>query len=470
MKVLLANPPGPWLRCRWDIKTSKSFMKYYPFPVRLSYATAVLKKSGYDAHIVDATAEEMDRRQFISKFKEMDPDLLIWETTASSFDYDLKTMKMLKEIKPKLLIAASGYHATPAYNECLKAGYDFVIVGECEYSILDLVRWLSKDSKAFPRGVTSKKHKLIARPLIQNIDELPWPEREELPMEKYNDPKLHGFNVVMVTSRGCPWGCNFCTVDVYYQKKNYRMRNNIKDVVDEMEYLWKNFKPDELYFDDDNFAVSKKHVSDICKEVIRRKLIISWNCMVDARVDFQTMKLMKRAGCSGITIGAESADDNVLKQMEGKPINRKDIEFFVKSCKGLKMRSHICWVLGMKGSSKESDMETIRFAIDLPSDTLQFSVCVPYYGTPMYKWCEKNGFLAIKDWKDFTASDKSICNFPGYTHKDIEDMLVYARKMWYRKMIKKRPDILLFHIYNLYKYQGLSGVIRISAENLKKVF
>lgn len=469
MRILLANPPGPWLRCRWDIRTSKSYMNYYPFPVRLAYATTVLKKNGYDAFIIDATAEEMNRKQFIDKVKKINPDLLIWETTASSFEYDIKTMRMLRKIKPKLLIGASGYHATPAWKECLKMGYDFVIVGECDYSILDLVKWLNKEIKQFPKGVTAKGHKLVSRPLIQNLDELPWPERNSLPMHKYNDPKLHGFNVVMISSRGCPWGCNFCTIKVYYRQKNYRIRKNVKDIVDEMEYLWLKYKPDELYFDDDNFAINEQHVIDICKEIIKRKLDISWNCMVDARIKFKTMEWMKKAGCTGITIGAESADDNVLRQMAGKPITRKDIQFFVDSCRKLGLRSHICWVLGMKGSSKESDLDTVNFAINLQSDTLQFSICMPYYGTPLYQWCDENNLLATKDWKNFVASEEGIINYPNYSHKDIEEITGYARKLWYRKMLFKRPDIIIFHFYNLYKYQGIKGLLLVSIENLKSV-
>jgi len=466
MKILLANPPGPWLRCRWDIELPKGAANYYPFPVRLAYATAVLKKNEFDAYIIDATAEELSRKQFIKRFRKIMPDILIWETTASSFEYDLKTMEMLKKINPKLIIAASGYHATPTYKECLKAGYDFVIVGECEYSILYLVRYLNGEIRKLPKGVAKKGRKFISRPLIQNLDKLPWPERDSLPMERYNDPKLHGFNVVMISSRGCPWGCNFCTVPVYYQKPSYRMRNP-KDVVDEMEYLWKKYKPDELYFDDDNFTINEKHVANICKEVIRRKLKINWNCMADAKVSFKLLKLMKKAGCTGITIGAESADDKVLKEMGGKPITRKEIKEFVESCRKLKLRSHICWVLGMKGSSKESDLDTIKFAIDLPSDTLQFSVCVPFPGTKMYDWCLKNGYLAIKNWKYFCGNLNCVVDLPGYNHKQVQENLNLANKLWYNKMLTKRPDIIVFHMYNLYKYKGLKGTFKVMINIIK---
>ena len=468
MKILLANPPGDTLRCRWDIKNKKFSMKYFPFPVRLAYATAVLKKHGYDAHIIDSTAEELSRQQFIKRFKEIHPDLLIWETTATSFYYDVKIMKALKKINPKLMVAASGYHATPTYKECLKAGYDFVIVGECDYSILDLVRYLNKEIKSFPKGVAAKGHNFVPRGLIQNLDELPWPEREELPMDKYNDPKLEGFNVVMVSSRGCPWGCDFCTVDVYYRQKNYRMRNS-KDVVDEMGYLWKKYNPDELYFDDDNFTINEKHVSDICNELIKRNLKIKWNCMADAKVSDKLLVLMKKAGCTGITIGAESADDNVLKHMNGKPITRNDIRKFAYACKKLRLRTHLCWVLGMPYSTKESDLDTIKFALEIPFDTLQFSICIPFPGTAMYDKCLKSGYLLDNGWKNIRGNDNCIVDYPGYSHKDIEEMLKYAVRLWHKKILFRKPDIVLFRLYNLYKYQGIKGMIAVSVKRLREM-
>jgi len=465
MKILLANPPGPWLRCRFDIKVYKTWMKYYPFPVRLAYATSVLKKNGYEAYIIDATASEMDRKQFIKCFKEIMPDLLIWETTPSSFEYDIKTMKILRKINSKLLVIASGYHATPTYKECLKAGYDFVIVGECEYSILDLVRYLNKETKKFPKGVAVKGHKFFPREIIKNIDELPWPERDSLPMEKYNDPKLSGFNVVLVSSRGCPYQCSFCTVNIYYGKRNYRIRNP-KKVVDEMEFLWKKYKPDELYFDDDNFTVNEQHVFGICKEIINRGLKLRWNCMSDAKISKKLLRIMKESGCTGITIGAESADDNVLKYLS-KGVRQKDIIEFVENCRKLKIRTHLCWVLGLPNSTKESDMKTIEFAINIPSDTLQFSICVPHPGTEMYNFCIKNGYLE-KSWKHFN-NEEAVANLPGYNHNEIQNMLKLAIKKWHRKMLIKRPDIIMFHLFNIYKYQGLKGTFKVAIENLKNL-
>lgn len=464
MKILLAIPCGDILRCRFDLKLPKTSMKYYPYPVRLAYATALLKREGFDAKLLDATAEELTRAQFIKTAKEY--DIVIWETTASSFEYDIETMRQLRKKKSNILIGTSGYHATPTYKYCLERGYDFVIVGECDYSILDFARYMHGEECTL-QGIAMKGIEFVPRPLIENLNGLPYPEREDLPMKKYNDPKLHGFNVVLIASRGCPWGCSFCTSKVYYGERNYRLRN-AKDIVDEMEYLWNKYKPNELYFDDDNFAVNFLHVSDICNEILRRKLKVKWNAMVDANVNYITLEQMKKAGCTGVTIGAESADDKVLKHI-AKGITRADIAKFVNNCKKLKLRSHVAWVLGLPYATKESDMNTIKFAIDLPSDSLQFSICVPYPGTEMYDWCEKNNYFATKDWSKFLGSDRCVINQPGYSWKEVEELHKLAGKLWYRKLLLHNPKMLIIHLYNIYKYQGIWGTIKMSLKGLRSL-
>jgi len=466
IKILLANSPSPYIRCRWDIKYEKTVaMQYLPFPTRIAYATALLKQHGFNAHIIDGLAEEITRKEFIDRVKVLKPDLLIWETIASAFDYDIKTMEMIRKVLPNIKIGASGYHASATYKYCLKSGYDYVIVGECDYSILELAKYLSGELKKIPKGVVTKAHKLVKRPLIQNLDELPWPEREELPIRKYNDPKLYGFNVVLISTRGCPWGCSFCTTPVYYGKTNFRLRDPV-DVVDEMEFLWNEYKPDEIYFDDDNFAVNEKHVEDVCREIQKRKLKIRWNCMCDARVSDRLIKLMKETGCAGITIGAESADSEVLKHL-GKPITREDIIGFVNSCNKYKVKSHVCWVLGLPYSTKKGDLETIKFALKLPCFTMQFSICMPFPGTEMFKWCIKNNYL-IENWKKIKGNDRCIVDYPGYGHKEIEENVLYARKLWHRRMLRN-PNVIYYHLFNIYRYQGLSGIFNVSMRALKRL-
>jgi anaerobic magnesium-protoporphyrin IX monomethyl ester cyclase len=466
IKVLIANSPSPYIRCRWDIKYEKTAMQYLPFPTRLAYATAVLKREGFDAHIIDGLAEEISRQDFVQRVKEMKPDLLVWETTASSFDYDLKTLEMVRKAVPKIKVSASGYHASATSDHCLKSGYDFVVVGECDYSILDLARYLSGELKGFPKGVVAKNHKLIRRPLIKNIDELPWPEREELPIRKYNDPKLYGFNVVLISTRGCPWGCAFCTNPVYYGGPNFRMRSS-KDVVNEMEYIWKQYAPDEIYFDDDNFAVNEKHVADICREILKRKMKIRWNCMCDARISGNLMKLMKKSGCSGITIGAESADPKVIRNL-GKPITREDIKRFVDDCNKYKLKSHLCWVLGLRDSTKDSDMETIKFALSLKCFSMQFAICMPFPGTKMFDWCNTNDYL-ISNWKEIKGNDRCIINYPNYSNKEIEENVLRGKKMWHKKMLA-RPDLMYYHFFNIYRYQGVHGIFSVIKKTLKEQF
>lgn len=195
---------------------------------------------------------------------------------------------------------------------------------------------------------------------------------------------------------------------------------------------------------------------------------MKWNCMADAKISKRLLRIMKDEGCTGITIGGESADDSVLKHV-AKGIRRKDIVEFVDNCKKLGIRTHVTWVLGLPHATKESDIETVKFAIDLPSDSLQFTICTPQLGTEFYEWCEKNNYFATTDQSKFLASDKCVIDRPDYSHEDVEEVHRLAGKMWYRKMLFRKPSTLLFHLYNIYKYQGLRGVVTISIKGLKDV-
>jgi radical SAM superfamily enzyme YgiQ (UPF0313 family) len=124
----------------------------------------------------------------------------------------------------------------------------------------------------------------------------------------------------------------------------------------------------------------------------------------------------------------------------------------------------------MKGSTKESDMNTVKFAMDVPSDTLQFSICIPFPGTKLYDWAKNSGYLVIKDWKDINVKNYNCTiDLPGYNHKEVEEVYKTAIKLWHRKMLFKRPDIIIFHLYNLYKYQGLTGMLKVATKSVRKL-
>jgi len=462
MRVLLLNPPGPVLKAgtRWSSKIKERGLRYNPFPFFQGYAAAVLRENGHEVAVLDCVTLEKDRKDLYRYIDQFKPDLIAMETTITSYGYDLETSKQVD--CPIVII---GMHATSAPEMCLK-DYNYVCIGEYEYSLLELVNYLEGNGK-FPVGVVSKEHPQVTRrPLIGNLDDLPWPARDLMPIEKYNEPIAKGFNVVLVSSRGCPWHCSFCQVLTFYGKSNFRTRSSA-NVVDEMEFLWNEYKPDELYFDDDSFSASPKHVKGICNEIIERGLDIQWGCMGLANISIELLELMAKAGCKLFKFGVEAIDPEVLAKIP-KPITKEHVERIVKACKKYGIRSHPTFMVGLPGSTKEKDLEMIKFAMRLHPSTLQFSVATPFPGTKFYEEAEKNGWLITNNWDDFGGTSVVI-SYPDYDEGEIEKNFALGWKTWNRHILIHQPHTIWHHLSGVYRREGLLRTLQIIKLGLKNV-
>ncbi len=310
MKVVLANPPwrkgeryGVRAGSRWSFTMDigdAPIPGYIPFPFFMAYATSLLKKHGIEALLIDAIAEGLTDEAFIHRVRGYQPDLILIETATASIDVDLKVAEQLKAaLSPDSIgavcdgvsIAFSGTHATVMKESLLKEHeyIDFILYGEYEFTLLELVSCLQNGANpetvqglAFRRDgevvVTPK------RPTVENIDELPWPERVSLPMYNYND-QFAGMpypNVQVMASRGCPYQCIFCMwPQILYDSTKYRTRSP-KDVVDEIEWLIDYYGFKAFYFDDDTFNIGKKRILAICDEIKKRGMGVPWSAMARA--------------------------------------------------------------------------------------------------------------------------------------------------------------------------------------------
>ncbi|MEM5871811.1 MAG: radical SAM protein [Candidatus Aenigmatarchaeota archaeon] len=481
MKVLLANIPwstqegtyGVRAGSRWahtrrkDVQT----INYYPFPFFLAYTTSILKKEGIKAKLKDCIAEDLDENRFF-KFVESEKfDVIIIETSTVSIKNDLIIAKKLKEITPYIVFC--GPHVSALHKEIMKENdfIDIIMYGEYDYTALDLIKALEsgKDLKNVDGIVYRKKGKIIVnkrRELIKNLDELPYPERDDVPIYKYNEPFCKNIpNIQMITSRGCPYNCIYCLEpSVYYGRPNFRPRSPEK-VVDEIEFLIKKYKPKEIYFDDSSFTIDQKRVKKICDLIITRGIEIKWSCMGDTKVSFETLKKMKEAGCIGIKFGVESADPQILKNIR-KQFTPYDAMRMVKNCKKLGIFTHSTYMFGLPGETKESIEKTIKFFIKLKTDTAQFSIATPYPGTDFYRLCEEKGWLLTKDWSKYDGSSCSVVSYPQCTSEIIEKAIIKAKKRLFVSVLTN-PRTLKSYVIASYKSQGLNGVLKNSINKLK---
>lgn len=400
MKVLFVNPP--------QTASKYKFMGVIAPPLGIAYMAGVLQENHIDVEILDASAEDMDFKDVEKELLKRKPDLVALTALTPTIGRALETAQVVKETLPDSIVVMGGYHPTFNFIETLEdENVDIVIRGEGEYIMLNLVQALENQSSLHDvKGIVfeDKNSKEIVvnpeAPLIQDLDELPFPALNLLPMKKYRLLDMDTHMTTMITTRGCPMQCSFCSSAAMHGKK-IRERS-VENIVDEIEYLKTNYDIDTIAFMDDTFTLKKRKVMAICDEILKRNIEIIWGCTsrVDT-LDEKLLKKMKEAGCITIFIGVESADQQQLDNM-CKNTTIAKIENAFKIAHKLKIRTIASVALGMPGDTKEIMNKTVKFVHKLKPNYAIYSLATPYPGTRFYKEAFEKNLIKIKDWSKYT--------------------------------------------------------------------
>lgn len=400
MKVLFVNPP--------QTASKYKFMGVIAPPLGIAYMAGVLQENNIDVEILDASAEDMDFKDVEKELLKRKPDLVALTALTPTIGRALETAQVVKETLPDSIVVMGGYHPTFNFIETLEdENVDIVIRGEGEYIMLNLVQALENQSSLHDvKGIVfeDKNSKEIVvnpeAPLIQDLDELPFPALNLLPMKKYRLLDMDTHMTTMITTRGCPMQCSFCSSAAMHGKK-IRERS-VENIVDEIEYLNTNYNIDTIAFMDDTFTLKKRKVMAICDEILKRNIEIMWGCTsrVDT-LDEKLLKKMKEAGCITIFIGVESADQQQLDNM-CKNTTIAKIENAFKIAHKLKIRTIASVALGMPGDTKEIMNKTVKFVHKLKPNYAIYSLATPYPGTRFYKEAFEKNLIKIKDWSKYT--------------------------------------------------------------------
>ena len=400
MKVLFVNPP--------QTASKYKFMGVIAPPLGIAYMAGVLQENNIDVEILDASAEDMDFKDVEKELLKRKPDLVALTALTPTIGRALETAQVVKETLPDSIVVMGGYHPTFNFIETLEdENVDIVIRGEGEYIMLNLVQALENQSSLHDvKGIVfeDKNSKEIVvnpeAPLIQDLDELPFPALNLLPMKKYRLLDMDTHMTTMITTRGCPMQCSFCSSAAMHGKK-IRERS-VENIVDEIEYLNTNYDIDTIAFMDDTFTLKKRKVMAICDEILKRNIEIMWGCTsrVDT-LDEKLLKKMKEAGCITIFIGVESADQQQLDNM-CKNTTIAKIENAFKIAHKLKIRTIASVALGMPGDTKEIMNKTVKFVHKLKPNYAIYSLATPYPGTRFYKEAFEKNLIKIKYWSKYT--------------------------------------------------------------------
>ena len=294
-------------------------------PLGIAWLAAVLRQNGYEeVSIIDSVVEKFDNCQVIEALKEKMPDVIGLSFGTLNRFYAFSLAEEIRRNFPEAVIVAGGPHPTLAAEDILKniRSIDMIVRGEGEFAFLELVKALdAKTDLSAVLGLTYRNASggIISNPpqeMIKDLDSLPFPARDLLPMGKYKQkiPLTQKTCTSMITSRGCPHNCIYCSTA---RQWGHLIRfRSAKNVVDETELLKKEYGLDGVGFFDDCFTVDKNRVIAICKEIIDRKLEVGWWCEARANtLDPEVLSWMKRAGCEHIAMAIESGSNEVLKRI-----------------------------------------------------------------------------------------------------------------------------------------------------------
>lgn len=471
MRVMLVN--SPWIcndtqtsvraGARWPhIRSRKKTLPYYPFPFAMAYATSQLTRHGHDARLMDAVALEMTHDDALAETARFQPGLVVLETSTPSLAFDLRFAADLA-LRSSAHVIFSGPHASARPQDVLDSSTGVAVVrGEYDRTIVELVDAIeSNRDLAAIQGIAWRDGDEIRinpdRALIEDLDDLPYPERDSLPMDRYTDPACKKFpNVSILTSRGCPHRCVFCLEStVFYHSPSFRRRDPDR-VVDEMQHVVERYGAREVYFDDSSFTADCAHARAVAEAILKRNMKVPWSAMADARVDDETLCLLKKAGCIGLKFGVETADEDRMHAIR-KNLDLDHVRRFVRTCRRLNIASHGTFMFGLPGETRESLHKTLEYARKLRCTTSQFSVATPFPGTPFYDEAVRNGWLVTTDWSRWDGAGSPVLAYPDCSPDDILEALEAARKMKIRLLLMN-PPVLTQYLFKLYRMKGLKGL------------
>ena len=440
MKVFVTNPPwpGPGYGARSDVRwPHKRKDKYLEYPIYLAYVVAVLEKSGIDVEFIDGVAQDLSIQAFVDAVKEIGPDIVTMECSTPSIYFDLLTAEKLKEELRDVFIVLVGSHPTYFHKEILTQNsfVDAIVRGEFDLTIRDLSFALSNEEglegvKGISYRDDSGVHINAGRPLIQDLDALPFPARHIVKSESYREAVFTGKRcTTIVSSRGCPYQCVFCLWPRTMYGRKFRARSP-RNVVDEVDHVVNESGVDEIYFDDDCLTLDKRRLMKICEEIRRRGIDVKWMCQARVdNVDRKLLKEMKKAGCHYIKYGVESGSQRMLDVMK-KGITLEDARRAFKVTRKIGIKTQAFFLFGLPWDTHKTIRETIEFAKELEPDSAQFAIVVPHPGTELYDICLRKGWLKYDSWEDFDCR-KSLIETENLTARDIEKYRIDAYKEFY---------------------------------------
>jgi len=379
-------------------------------PLSLAYLAGSLQREGFDVRILDFLLMGYRPEKVRQKLAEYRPHFVGVTCVTMNYPLASEMLRVCKAADPEVMTVIGGPHVSFAVDDTLLKSpwIDVVVIGEGDRAAVELARAVAGGSSITDvAGIAFAEEGVVVRtpprPLVDDIDRLALPARDLVPLARYH---ALGTPCTVITSRGCPYGCLFCSASRMFGRK-VRFRNPGL-VVDEIEKIRKDHGFQTINIVDDTFTVNHAHVGAICEEIVRRNLDVSWGAY--ARVDNMTddvAVLMKRAGCRTVLFGMESADEGILRTI-GKGVTPADMRRGVKTASDAGLGVYNSFIIGLPGENAETIEKTRSFATEM--NTLYgaeygYHMLSPLPGTALYENAADHGLCILtSDWAEFDAN------------------------------------------------------------------
>ncbi len=422
MKILLISPKGSNIYAKMEVGLP---------PLGIAYLAAVIREKGHEVQLIDRSIKqgELVPEDFAPY------DLVGISADTPRYPEAVEIASIAK--KAGKMVVMGGYHVTFLDKEALETGVvDIVVRGEAEEIMVNMLDALEQGSDLSKvKGLTFiQDGRLVRTPVApppRNLDAMPFPARDLLPMDKYSS-MMAGLPITnLITSRGCPFNCYFCSSSKFGGLK-WRYRS-AKSIADEMEILYHDYGYRAFAFMDDNFTLSKRRVMEFADELERRKMNdIIWWCF--SRIDIlirneDMVKRMAEVGAFQIFLGLESHSEQTLDDY-GKNVGNKEQDQAIELLNKYGISIHGSFIVGDINETKEMALQTARWVQKINPRVVQFSILTPYPGTALYNDVEREGRFLHKNWELYDALHATV-KTDGMTPDEVQKMLIKDYRMAY---------------------------------------
>jgi len=388
--------------------------------------SALLKQAGHKTDLIDSTFGITDK-EIIRKTKQFKPDLVAITTASNDFHYALHIAELLKK-NFGLPIICGGFHPTIAPEEVIiKEWIDAICISEGEFPLLEYINSLEKgklktDIKNLWIKSNGKIIKNDLRPLITNLDSLPFPDRELFDYKKYLE--WHHNTANFMSGRGCPFDCTYC-INHFLKKLNnepyvrFRSIDNVLKEIKETIKKYPQIKSIELY--DDTFTINPNRVKEFCDKYPKE---IGLPFIINARVNAVNKEMfswLKKAGCVRVSIGVESGDEHIRNKILKRNMTDKQIINTFRWAKETGIKTYSYNMVGIPYEDYANIKKTIRLNRIIKPDFVGVSIFNAFKGTEAYKLCKNNMWLD-EDKISTSYFQSTNVKHPNFTEKQLKNI------------------------------------------------